>query len=142
MRGGGGVPDGQAFGDVDAQVVGARQRRDELQREGTEAADDAVGAADEDVLLAHHQTVGTRRLGRKIQKKKQTKTTMKIRACKPRAAVAVVGENGRRAALIGRRGSAGQSERAERLETKKTQNRSHKSKRRERSKGQRSKKEK
>ena len=48
------VTDGETFGDVDAEVVGPRQSRHELQRERTEAADDAVSAADKDVLLAHH----------------------------------------------------------------------------------------
>ncbi len=48
------VTDGETFGHVDAEVVRPRQGRHKLQRERAETADDAVSAADKDVLLAHH----------------------------------------------------------------------------------------
>ena len=56
------VPDGEAFGNIDSEVMRARQGRDKLQRERAEAADYAVSAAHKDVLLTYHQTIGTGRL--------------------------------------------------------------------------------
>ena len=56
---GGHVGDGQALGHVHAQVVGPRQRRDELQRGGGEAPHDPLGTPNEDKLLAHGETIGT-----------------------------------------------------------------------------------
>lgn len=56
------APDGQPLGHIHTQVVSAWQGRHKLQVEGTEAAHDALGAPHEDVVLAGHQTVGTRGL--------------------------------------------------------------------------------
>ena len=53
------VPDGQAFGHIDAQIMGPGQCGDKLKGERTKTADYSVSAADEDVLLTHHQAIGT-----------------------------------------------------------------------------------
>ena len=57
---GGHVGDGQALGHVHAQVVGPRQGRDELEAGWGEASHDSVRTPDEDKLLAHRETIGTR----------------------------------------------------------------------------------
>jgi len=48
------VPDGQAFGNIDAEVMRARQGGDKLQCERTKAADDAISTAHKDMLFTHH----------------------------------------------------------------------------------------
>ena len=48
------IPDGQAFGNIDAEVMRARQGGDELQCERTEAADNAVSTAHKNMLFTHH----------------------------------------------------------------------------------------
>ena len=57
---GGHVGDGQALGHVHAQVVSPRQGRDELEAGWGEASNDSVRTPDEDKLLAHRETIGTR----------------------------------------------------------------------------------
>lgn len=50
--------DVHAQADVHSQVVWPRKRRDELERAGVEAADDALGTADKNVVAADDDAVG------------------------------------------------------------------------------------
>ena len=53
--------DGEALADVDAEIVGPREGGHELEGVGGEATHDALGAPDEDELLADREAVGTAR---------------------------------------------------------------------------------